>query len=109
MFLIDIIKPNAEKKYKTCFIFLRNCLGEGSRESTNLTRFVSFRVWLGGCNKKLYSKQTRKYYSWFRFDNIDHESIQNHSESLAINTYQGVERKRESFIEGEHLYIIDDI
>ena len=29
MFLIDAIKPNVEKKFKT----LRDCLGEGSRES----------------------------------------------------------------------------
>ena len=31
MFLIDAIKLNVEKKFKTCFIFLRYCLGEKSR------------------------------------------------------------------------------
>ena len=40
MFLMDVIKPNAEKKFKTGFIFLRDC-------------FVSFRVRLGG-GKKLF-------------------------------------------------------
>ena len=28
MFLIDAIKHNVKKKLKTCFIFLRDCLGE---------------------------------------------------------------------------------
>ena len=42
MFLIDAIKPNVEKKFKT--VFLRYCLGGGSQESKNKTSFVSFRV-----------------------------------------------------------------
>ena len=32
--LMFFIKPIVEKKFKTCFIFVRDCLGEGSREST---------------------------------------------------------------------------
>ena len=30
MFLIGAIKPIVEKKFNTCFIFLRDCLGEVS-------------------------------------------------------------------------------
>ena len=44
MFLMDIIKHNLEKKFKTCFIFLRDCLGEVSRK----------RVMLSGGNKNLF-------------------------------------------------------
>ena len=43
MFLIDTIKHTVEKKLKTCFIYLRDCLGEVS--------FVSFCVMFSGYSK----------------------------------------------------------
>ena len=33
MFLIDAIKHNVEKKFKTCFIFLRDCLSGGESQA----------------------------------------------------------------------------
>ena len=51
-FLIEGIKPNVEKKFKTCFIFLRDCLGEGSREEEyEKKQFCFFSFRLGGGNK----------------------------------------------------------
>ena len=44
MFLIDAIKHNVEKQFKTCFIFLHDCLGEVSRK---------IRVMFSGGNKKI--------------------------------------------------------
>ena len=57
MFLIDAIKPNVEKKSKTCFIFLRDCLGEGSQERTK---------------QKHYSKETKKFNTAICISNNDY-------------------------------------
>ena len=52
MFLIDVIKPNAERNSKLVE-FLRDCLEElrAVGIARNKTSFVSFRVRLGGGNK----------------------------------------------------------
>ena len=54
MFFIDAIKHYVEKKFKTCFIFLRDCLGEVGRKRNFFGCYV---FWL---QQKLYSKERRK-------------------------------------------------
>ena len=57
MFLIDAIKHNVVKKFKTCFIFLRDFLWK----VRNKTNFASFRVMFSGGNKYfIQSKREKK-------------------------------------------------
>ena len=60
MFLIDAIQQ-LEKKFKTCFIYLRNCLGEMSHSVQNKTSFDSFRVLFSGGKKIFIQNRQEKY------------------------------------------------
>ena len=41
--LIDAIKPNLEKKFENCFIFLRDWLGEVSWQRTKMATKILFK------------------------------------------------------------------
>ena len=60
MFLIDDIKPNSEKEFKTCLIFYGIVLG-GESALKNKTSFVSSRgMFAGSNNKKTLFKRIEK-------------------------------------------------
>ena len=62
LFLIDAIKHSVEKKFKTCFILLRDCLGEVSRKRPyKIKQFCFFSCYVFWRQQKLYSKEIRKY------------------------------------------------
>ena len=71
MFLIGAIKPIAEKKFKTFFYFLRDCLGRVVGRVRNKTSFVSLRYRFGGVNKNFFQKKGEKYFLYCYFYSIN--------------------------------------
>ena len=69
MFLIGAIKPIAEKKFKTCFIFFRNCLAQGRVIGSvlNKTSFISLRCRFGGGNKNFIQKKEENIFNVLEF------------------------------------------
>ena len=59
MFLIDTDKPN-RKEIQILLYFLRDCFGEGSRERTIKTNFVSFCFRFVGGNNNIIQKKWEK-------------------------------------------------
>ena len=63
MFLIDAIKPKVEKKFKTCFINLRDCLGGVSRERNKIKPVLFlFALGLLAATKTLFKRNEKTYY-----------------------------------------------
>ena len=60
MFLIDAIKPKAEKKLKTILLFFARLFRGGESEAYKIKQFFFFALGLLAA-KKLYSKETRKH------------------------------------------------
>ena len=61
MFLNDAIKYNVERKFKTCFLFLRDCLGEVGRK---LVWFLFVLCFLAA-TKKLFKTNEKIEYKLF--------------------------------------------
>ena len=61
MFLIDAIKPDVDKKFKT--LFLTDCLGEGSRESTKYPILFLFAFGLLAATKTLFKRNKKISYT----------------------------------------------
>ena len=59
MFLIDAIKPNIEKKFKTCY--LRDCFGDrGESGEYKINLYFSFGIRFVGGNKDILEKKREK-------------------------------------------------
>ena len=65
MFLIDAIKHNVEKKFKTYFIFFTLLFGGGESQAYKIkkNKFCFFSCYLFWRQQKLYSKEIRKIFT----------------------------------------------